>query len=133
MALRLDRRCHAPGRLVVRCAARRPPLATSARGLSPRDLLRRLRHIGAWQRRTAPRVPALPVANERLDDFQSGARLAPGTLAIEIGRQLFVRAKDFLIAHLLVGGVLAIDAGFASLSHRYNSNISLLQRPAAAR
>ncbi|OFV93059.1 MAG: hypothetical protein A3G76_07950 [Acidobacteria bacterium RIFCSPLOWO2_12_FULL_65_11] len=93
-------------------------LATIPRGLPIRDLFRRLRHTGTGQRRAAPRVPALPVANERLDDFQSRARRAFGPSPFEICRQLPIRAKDFLIAYALFSGRLVTDSGFASLGHR---------------
>jgi ATP-dependent Clp protease ATP-binding subunit ClpA len=68
---------HALERLVSRFAVRLPPgpLATTTDDPALRDVLRRLhvlrrlRHLGTRERRAAAHVPALPVANERLDDL----------------------------------------------------------------
>jgi hypothetical protein len=104
----------------VRFAARRfPPAPLSfARSIPILSRVRRFHHTGTRQRWTATRVPVLPVANKRFDDFQSGARLAFGASALEIGGQLAVRAKDLLIAHLLSRGTVSSGAAFSSLAHR---------------
>src|SRR5207237_9913297 len=58
-------------------------------------------------------IPPLALANERLDDLQRGARLALGASPAEIGRQLAIRAQDFLVPALALGGILVALRSFS--------------------
>jgi hypothetical protein len=104
----------------VRLAAKRAlvSLAASVRGASLRDLLWHFPAVDTWQRRAAPWILSLPVANERLDDLQSGACFALGTPAFEVCRQLAVRAKNLLIADSLFDRAL-LSAAPSLFSHDF--------------
>jgi hypothetical protein len=71
----------------------------------------------AWQRRPSAGIVPLSIANERLDDLESGAGLALGPPAPEIGVELALRAQNFCVACGLLHDVLPQVFGFVSPAH----------------
>jgi hypothetical protein len=57
-------------------------------------------------------VRPLPFSYKRFDDLERGAGLTLGPHAFEIRGKFLVGAKDFLVAHLLVGALWTGDAPF---------------------